>query len=82
MEVKYKTYGPSGENRINTTVHIQWANKNICQYLGFKPNVNIEPDNVNEGKGVGYLTEKWEVCSLSPAALHLTASSWSITPSD
>lgn len=35
------------------------------QYVRFKPDVSAEPDNINEGKGVGYLNEKCEVCSLS-----------------
>ena len=39
------------------------------------PDANKEPGNVNKGKGVVYLTEKLEVCTLSPAALHLTAPS-------
>ena len=29
-----------------------------------KPNANKEPVNFSEGKGVGYLTEKLEMCSL------------------
>lgn len=37
----------------------------------------VEPDNANEGKRVGYLTEKLQACTLSPAALHLTATSYS-----
>ena len=35
------------------------------QYVRFEPDVSAENDNINEGKGVGYLTEKLEVCSLS-----------------
>ena len=39
-----------------------------------------EPDNVN--KGVGYLSGKLEVCSLSPVALYLTAPPSFNTPTD
>lgn len=49
----------------------------IWQYFGFRSTANTEPDDVNDGKGVGCLTEKLEVCSLSPAALHPTAASCS-----
>lgn len=37
----------------------------ICQYVGFEPNANKGPDNMNEGKLVGYLTEELEMCSFS-----------------
>ena len=42
----------------------------IWQYLRFNPNANRKPDNINMRKGVGYLTEKLEVCckKLSEAA--------------
>lgn len=49
----------------------------IWRYLGFKPNANREHHNVNEVKGVGYLTEKLKVLS---AGLHLTALSCTISP--
>ena len=47
--------------RCQTKNH-QWLFGNISS---LKPNANTEPGNVNEGKGVGYLTEKLEVCGLA-----------------
>lgn len=44
------------------------------RYFGFTPGANRERDEVNDRKGVGYLTKKLEVCNLSPAAPHPTAS--------
>ena len=38
----------------------------FCQYFEVKSKANRESDNSNEGKGVVYLTEKLEVCSLLP----------------
>lgn len=54
----------------------------IWQRSRFKPHANREPDNVDKVKGVDYLTENLEVCSLSLAALHFTVPSCSITPTD
>lgn len=54
----------------------------IWQYLGYRPSVNREPDDVNEGKEVGNLAEKLKVFCLSLAALNPTAHSCSITPTD
>lgn len=39
------------------------ANALSCQNVVIKPNANREPDNVSEGKGVGYFTEKLQVCN-------------------
>lgn len=41
------------------------AEARIWQYVGFEPNANKGPDNINEGKLVGYLTEELEMCSVS-----------------
>lgn len=35
------------------------------QYFRFKRTANREPSKANEGKGVGYFTEKLEVCTCS-----------------
>ena len=48
---------------------VEVKNRNKSTSFGFKPSALWEPDSVNEGEGVGYLTEKLEVGSLSPAAL-------------
>lgn len=58
---------------MEDTLSKQKVSEFIWQYFRFKPDSNREPGDVNEEKGVGYITEKLEMCSLSPVALHLTA---------
>lgn len=41
------------------------ANAPSWQYFGIKPNAKRDLDNVNEAKGVGYFTEKLQVCNSS-----------------
>lgn len=48
----------------------------------FLHNASVEPCNINEGRGVGYLADKLEVCCLSPATLHPSPPSCSIIPTD
>ena len=50
-------------------VVVEVKNRNKSAPFRFKPSAPREPDGVNEGKGVGYLTEKLEVGSLSPGVL-------------
>lgn len=70
----------SSSHRIccQTKKQKQWLFGNISS---LKLTANTEPGSVNEGKGVGYVTEKLEVCILWPAALRQDQSC-SITPTD
>ena len=60
--------------KVSTVVAAVFKVKSISAYLAiFKPIAYREPDNVNGGNRVSYLTEKLKVCSLSLAPLHVSA---------